>query len=388
MYIEFPSDTELLTLINNVYSQLKKDFQNKKIHTPEMAHFQSNNFTINLTKVTDEYRNEASLNLSFRKRRLTDLINPNIQERKFQFDRTILNSLKDEFEAGDYEHQASQENQIFYEYFHGDHYTDRKYSPDYNIWVPNFLLKGKSKFIADFIFSRYFERSKFDGAKFQKNTGIIRFMALSPEEKSDLANRVKNLHSKNSADPNHELVKGKVVGKFFYLFGFEYLVTDHWKKMEEYKKYATKRDVDGVVYSFATQSLILIEEIGHFTKDHWHKLETLPNMFELFPFLGEPSHWKITYLIIAPASEIIRNEVTALYKNKNVVFWNLKTFKKHFLSLLSPNLKIKKVPTQGFRINVFGKPPKPPRPPDSYIEIYSKILNTLLGDAIRPIYEY
>jgi len=44
------------------------------------------------------------------------------------------------------------------------------------------------------------------------------------------------------------------------------LITDHWKKLDEYKKYGATRDVDVLAFSFATQGLISIEEIGHFTK--------------------------------------------------------------------------------------------------------------------------
>lgn len=363
----FLEDIEILDLVRKIYANLKKRAKKETRASQQVLRLLQNRFEIVLRKIDDTFRGGV-LDLLFYKNQDADSVNPNI----ILHDYSKRNYTEEEWEFGvpDSDHEDFQRFLYDTSHFPEIHGLSE---PDFILVIPCFLLSAPNlSFIVDYILDKNFRIERFKGLDYQRTIGKLRIQALN----NDLRTFLSTESGKIGTSQISEVEKGNLIGEYFRLLGFEVLIIDVLKETPVYAKLKNIQDVDVIAISYATQGLILIEEKPKFQKKDSYKLKSLQFLLQVFPFLGRPENWRVTYLLIGRTSGLLAAELTEIAKDENVVFWTPDTFKKNLSLLLDPNLELKS--TIRFDRSRFNQP--------NYNRIYSNSMRNFLGDAKRPIF--
>jgi len=313
-YNAFPSDIELINLIQGIYRNLKQRALRYHRITEDVAKLLNNYFEIKIIKIIDHYYESGYIQFLLYKNETTDSYSTEISVNEFQFKKLRKEDYKnkEEYELDEFHLQVA--NESFY---------DELLEPecDLNFYIPNSLLNQDAYFLSEYILNKFLLAESFSGLNLQQKVSMTRFQSILQKNKRKLITQISSL---KSGDLN-EKEKGIVIAEFFELLGYETLCIDELKE-ETFPQLNNVQDVDVVAFSFSTQSILLIEEKKKFTKKEYYKIKTLPFIFRIFPFLGEKHQWFVSCLIIGKCDESIKKDFAVMEKDVKLIFWELDEF--------------------------------------------------------------
>ena len=324
-YDAFPSDIELIKLVQGIYRNLKQKAKRDNRITEDITKLLNNYFEIKIIKVIDHYYEAGYLQFILSENETADSYSTDISVYEFQFKKLRKEDYKNEKEYKWDEFHLQGANESFY---------DELLEPecDLNFYIPNSLLNQDIYFISEYIHNKFLLAESFSGLNLQQKVSMTRIQSILQKNKKKLITQISNL---KSGDLN-EKEKGIVIAEFFELLGYETLCIDELRE-ETFTQLNNVQNVDVVAFSFSTQSILLIEEKKKFAKQDYYKIKTLPFIFRIFPFLGKQHQWFVSCLIIGKCDEKIKKDFEVMEENVKIIFWESDEFINKFLFFL--NLK-------------------------------------------------